>query len=52
MIIDLELHRCLKVLEMPFAFKRLESLMSVSTLSEEAGIVKEAFATLEIRLEL
>ncbi|KAL8128389.1 hypothetical protein AgCh_015107 [Apium graveolens] len=40
--------RFLKVLvEIPFAFKRLESLLFMSTLQEEAGIVKEAFTTLE-----
>lgn len=40
--------RFLKVLvEIPFAFKRLESLLFMSTLHEEAGIVKEAFTTLE-----
>lgn len=40
--------RFLKVLvEVPFAFKRLESLLFMSTLQEEAGIVKEAFTTLE-----
>lgn len=45
--------RFLKVLvEIPFAFKRLESLFFMSTLQEEAGIVKEAFTTLEVRLEL
>lgn len=40
--------RFLKVLvEIPFAFKRLESLLFMSTLHEEEGIVKVAFTTLE-----
>ncbi|XP_017241767.1 formin-like protein 5 [Daucus carota subsp. sativus] len=40
--------RFLKVLvEIPFAFKRLESLFFMCTLQEEATIVKETFTTLE-----
>ena len=45
--------RFLKVLvEIPFAFKRLESLFFMCTLQEEATIVKETFTTLEVMLEL
>ncbi|XP_031104820.1 formin-like protein 5 isoform X2 [Ipomoea triloba] len=40
--------RFLKVLvDVPFAFKRLESLLFMCTLQEEASMVKESFATLE-----
>ncbi|KAK6141149.1 hypothetical protein DH2020_025107 [Rehmannia glutinosa] len=40
--------RFLKVLvDIPFAFKRLESLLFVSTFQEEFSSIKEAFATLE-----
>lgn len=45
--------RFLKVLvEIPFAFKRLESLYFMCTLQEEAAIIKEAFTTLEVTLKL
>ncbi|KAK4420521.1 Formin-like protein 5 [Sesamum alatum] len=41
--------RFLKVLvEIPFAFKRLEALLFVSTFQEEYSSLKEAFATLEV----
>lgn len=41
--------RFLKVLvDVPFAFKRLESLLFMCTLQEEASMVKESFATLEV----
>lgn len=41
--------RFLKVLvDIPFAFKRLESLMFMLILREEATTVKESFATLEV----
>ncbi|CAI9783578.1 unnamed protein product [Fraxinus pennsylvanica] len=36
------------VVEIPFAFKRLESLLFMSTLQEEVSTIKESFATLEI----
>ncbi|PHT35417.1 Formin-like protein 11 [Capsicum baccatum] len=40
--------RFLKVLvDIPFAFKRLESLLFMCSLQEEATMVKESFATLE-----
>lgn len=40
--------RFLKVLvDIPFAFKRLESLLFMCTLQEEVSTVKESFATLE-----
>ncbi|XP_019193442.1 PREDICTED: formin-like protein 5 isoform X2 [Ipomoea nil] len=40
--------RFLKVLvDVPFAFKRLESLLFMCTFQEEASMVKESFATLE-----
>ncbi|XP_052207360.1 formin-like protein 5 isoform X2 [Diospyros lotus] len=40
--------RFLKVLvDIPFAFKRLESLLFMCTLQEDVSITKEAFATLE-----
>lgn len=42
--------RFLKVLvDIPFAFKRLESLLFMCSLQEEASMVKESFATLEVR---
>ena len=41
--------RFLKVLvDIPCAFKRLESLLFMCTLQEEASLVKESFATLEV----
>lgn len=41
--------RFLKVLvDIPFAFKRLEALLFMSTLTEEVAIAKESFATLEV----
>uniref|UniRef100_A0A5B6YZ69 Formin-like protein n=1 Tax=Davidia involucrata TaxID=16924 RepID=A0A5B6YZ69_DAVIN len=40
--------RFLKVLvDIPFAFKRLESLLFMCTLKEEGSIIKESFVTLE-----
>lgn len=43
--------RFLKVLvEIPFAFKRLESLMFINTLSEEFSSLKDSFGTLEVRV--
>lgn len=42
--------RFLKVLvDIPFAFKRLESLMFMFILQEEFQNIKESFATLEVR---
>lgn len=42
--------RFLKVLvEIPFAFKRMEALLFMSTLQEEVSSIKESFATLEVR---
>lgn len=39
----------LKVMvEIPFAFKRLESLLFMSTLQDEVSTIKESFATLEV----
>ncbi|KAK9279164.1 hypothetical protein L1049_012841 [Liquidambar formosana] len=41
--------RFLKALvDIPFAFKRLESLLFMSSLQEEVSITKESFATLEL----
>ncbi|XP_075498172.1 formin-like protein 3 isoform X1 [Primulina tabacum] len=41
--------RFLKVIvEIPFAFKRLESLLFLSTFQEEVSSVKDSFATLEV----
>ncbi|PIM97988.1 hypothetical protein CDL12_29537 [Handroanthus impetiginosus] len=41
--------RFLKVIvDIPFAFKRLESLLFVSTFQEEFSSIKESFATLEV----
>lgn len=41
--------RFLKVLvEIPFAYKRLETLLFMCTLQEEAAMVKESFLTLEV----
>ncbi|KAK6241584.1 Formin [Theobroma cacao] len=41
--------RFLKILvEIPFAFKRIESLIFMSTLREEVTGIKESFATLEV----
>lgn len=45
--------RFLKVLvDIPFAFKRLEALLFMCTLQEDVGIVKESFATLEVANQL
>lgn len=45
--------RFLKVLvDIPFAFKRLETLLFMFILREEASSIKESFATLEVRLRL
>lgn len=42
--------RFLKALvDIPFAFKRMEALLLKSTLQEEVSIAKESFATLEVR---
>lgn len=42
--------RFLKVLvDIPFAFKRLESLMFMVTLPEEVSSLKDSFTTLEVR---
>lgn len=42
--------RFLKALvDIPFAFKRLESLLFMSSLQEEVSTTKESFATLEVR---
>ena len=40
-----------KLVEIPFAYKRLESLLFMCTLQEELDIIKDAFETLEVRLE-
>lgn len=43
--------RFLKVLvDIPFAFKRLDSLLFMCTLQEETSTLKESFAILEVRL--
>lgn len=45
--------RFLKVLvDIPFAFKRLECLLFMVTLQEEASMVKDSFVTLEVRKRL
>ena len=42
--------RFLKVMvEIPFAFKRLESLLFMSSLQEEVFAIKESFETLEVK---
>lgn len=42
--------RFLKVLvEIPCAFKRIESLLFMSSLQEDISTLKESFATLEVR---
>lgn len=42
--------RFLKVLvDIPFAFKRLECLLFMSTLQEEMSTLKESFVVLEVR---
>ena len=42
--------RFLKVLvDIPFAVKRLESLLFMSTFQEEISIIKDSFITLEVR---
>lgn len=44
--------RFLKVLvEIPFAFKRLESLLFMCSLQEDASFVKESLATFEVTLD-
>lgn len=43
--------RFLKALvDIPFAFKRLEALLFMGTLQEEATSVKESFVTLEVSI--
>lgn len=43
--------RFLKALvDIPLAFKRLESLLFMFTLPEEASSIKECFSTLEVRV--
>ena len=43
--------RFLKVLvDIPLPFKRLESLLFMFTLPEEASSIKECFSTLEVRV--
>lgn len=43
--------RFLKVLvDIPFAFKRMESLLFMCTLQEEASIMRESFVILEVRV--
>jgi len=37
------------VVEIPFAFKRIESLLFMTTFNEDVTGVKESFATLEVR---
>lgn len=45
--------RFLKVLiEIPFAFKRLECLLLMCTLQEEESILKDSFAALEVTSSL
>jgi hypothetical protein len=45
--------RFLKTLvDIPLAFKRLESLLFMFTLREEASSIKECFTTLEVRIGL
>lgn len=39
------------IVEIPFAFKRLETLLFMCTLPEEASAVKESFKTLEVDLD-
>lgn len=42
--------RFLKVLvDIPFAFRRMESLMFMMTFKEEVSSIKESFVTLEVR---
>lgn len=42
--------RFLKILvEIPFAFKRMESLLFMSSLPEEVSTIKESFIALEVR---
>ena len=43
--------RFLKVIvEIPFAFKRMESLVFMMTFKEEVSSIKESFNTLEVRV--
>ena len=45
--------RFLKVLvEIPFAFRRIEALIFMSSLQEEVSSLKESFATLEVRHQM
>lgn len=45
--------RFLKVLvDIPFAFKRLESLLFMCSIQEEASTLKESFAVLEVYIQL
>jgi len=42
--------RFLKILvDIPFVFKRMESLMFMMTFKEEASTIKESLVTLEVR---
>lgn len=41
-----------RLVEIPFAFKRLETLLFMCTLQEEQDIIKEYFQTLEVKLYL
>lgn len=43
----------LKVLvDIPFAFKRLEALLFMGSLHEESSSVKDSFSTLEVKLPI
>lgn len=37
------------IVDIPFAFKRMESLLFMSTIQEDIAITKESFANLEVQ---
>lgn len=40
------------IVDIPYAFKRLESLLFMRSLQEELSVIKESFATLEVRVSI
>lgn len=40
------------MVDIPFAFKRLESLLFMCSIQEEASTLKESFAVLEVYIQL
>jgi hypothetical protein len=40
------------IIEIPYIFQRLEVLLFMASLPEEAGSVKQSFETLEVKVKL